>query len=92
MLATAVDHPRLTKTDAASIRAALRDFNQYSNKLSERAPQLVGDGVTSTEFSKAVQLKLCVSSDWIESVFDLEFNENVTDYDSFSNEALRKYL
>lgn len=75
IVATAVENPRLTKTDAASIQSFLRDYDQYSREIIERAKRLVGDQVTSTETSKPVQVRSCVNAEWLESVVDLCFIE-----------------
>lgn len=87
--ATLVDHPRLTKTDTLSIRTFLRAYDQYSKKIQDRARQLVGKSVVSTEAVTPVHLNVCVDLEWIESLIDLGFMEDVTSYDVLTEELLR---
>ena len=82
---TAVEHPRLTKTDAASVRLFLRAYEQYAREVNERARQVVGEDVISTEAAKPVQMKYCVNAEWLESLIDLDFIPNVSSYNSLSD-------
>lgn len=71
VVATAIDHPRLTKTEPSSIRSFLREYDQYTHEITARAQQLVNTAVVSTDVARPIQLKYCVPSEWLESVIDL---------------------
>lgn len=89
---SSVDHPRLTKTDATSIRVFLRAYDQYATEVKERAKQLAAKDVVSTEVARPVNLKFCVDAEWIESLIALDFLDDVTTYEELSDTRLRAYL
>lgn len=60
--------------------------------MSERAQQITGEDVLSTDNAKPVQLKFGVNSIWLESVIDLEFIKGVTKYEDLTDDQLRTYL
>lgn len=91
-MTTSVNHPRLSKTDAASICTFTREYDQYAKEIEERARQLVGEHEISTEAVTPVHLKYCVDYEWIESVLDLGFIDGVTSYNDLNDEKLRAYL
>lgn len=74
VVATAVDHARLTKTNLTAIRSFRRDYNQYAREVSQRALQLTGGDLISTDVSKPAQLKFCENSEWLDSVIDFRFH------------------
>lgn len=85
-VATAVDHPKMSKTDAASIQAFLRDFDQYSRKVTERERHLVREHVTSTESANPVELKFFVSSESVQAVLGVYYIPEVDYYESLSED------
>lgn len=91
-VATAVEHPRLTKTDAVSVRLLLRTYKQYARELNVRARQLVGEDVITTEATKSLQIKYCVNAEWLESLINLDFIFNVCSYDAINESQLEQYL
>lgn len=91
-LTTSVGHPRLEKTDAASIRRFFLKYDQYKNEIVERAKQLTLSNSISTEAIKPVNLKFCVNAEWIESLIALSFIGGVTDYKDLEDNTLREYL
>lgn len=92
ILANSVDLPRLTKTDSRLIRAFLPDYDQYARENTERAKQVASVNVTSTEVTNPVQLKFCVSSEWLGSVITLGFIKNGKSYDDLEGKQLHRFL
>lgn len=84
-VATAVEYPKLTKTNAASIRLLLRAYDDYTRKMNERARQVVGEDVITTKAGKPVQMKYWVNAEWIESFIELEFMPHVSSYNALSD-------
>lgn len=84
-IATKIEHPRLKKTDKGSIRRLLRSYDQYRKKIEERVRQIVGPNKVITEAVNPVKLKICVDTEWIESLIELglidvvRFNKGMTD-------------
>lgn len=91
-LATAVEHPRLTKTDAASVRLFLRAYDKYTREVTERARQLTGQETITEEATTPVHLKYCVDGEWLESLLDLNLIEDVSTYEDLEDQVLRRYL
>lgn len=91
-VATTVDHPRLVNVDAPSIRVFLRAYDQYATEVTQRAKQLVGDNFVTSEVVTPVNLKFCVDAEWLESMIELDFIEDVDSYDGLSDGILRAYL
>lgn len=90
---TAVEHPRLAKTDAASVRLFLRRPNdQYVCIGKERARQIVGQEAISSEAATPLQMKFCVDAEWLGSLIELHFLPEVPSYDEVNDEQLRDYL
>lgn len=92
LVATTVEHPRLTNTDASSVRSFPRLYDQYSKEIEERARQLLVPDTLSTEAVSPVHLKFLVDADWIEYVIELGFIADVSSYDTLTDEHLRTYL
>lgn len=92
VVATSIDHPKLTKRYSESIRAFLWKYDQYACEVYEQAQQILEDWSICTEVFKPVQHKYCVNREWSESVIDLRFIPDFTSYASLSNDALRTYL
>ena len=90
-VATSVDHPRLTATDASSIRVFLRSYDSYVTEVQERARQIV-DSSVSTEPVKPVNLKFCVDAEWLESTVALGFIEPIDTVEQLTDERFRAYL
>lgn len=84
-----VTHPRLKTSDAASIRDFLRAYDKYVHEVTERANQLsVGD----EEVIRPASLKYCMDQDWLESMIESEFIPGAADYETVTENCLRKYL
>lgn len=92
VVATAVEHPRLTKTNSAAICMFLREYDQYDREVKERAQQIVCEQVLSTDVAKPVQHKFCVDSEWLESVIELDYIKGVKSYDELTDANLCEYL
>lgn len=90
-VATSVSNPRLTSTNASSIRVFLRSYDQYARYITDRAKQLVGKDIVTSEPITPVQLKICVDPDLIQSIIDLDFLPDVSPYDDRTDEPLRTY-
>lgn len=88
---TSVDHPRLVRADAESIRIFLRLYDQYCNEVLERARQ-IGKSSRSTENVRPVNIKFCVDPDYLESLIALNLIPDVKDYDSLTDDTLRAFL
>lgn len=73
VISTVSEHPGLSKTDAASVRAFLRLYDQYTRELTERAPQIVGNDVISTKAVRLARLKFRVNPGWLDSLIDFNF-------------------
>lgn len=86
------EHPRLTATDAASIRVFLQSYDQYVNGVTERAKQLVSEGNVSGDIVSPVSLPFCVDPEWLESLIALGFIPGVTTAKDLTDFALRSYL
>lgn len=54
--------------------------------------KIIGDGISSTDVVKLVQLKFLVQSECLESVIDLIFIANITSYKSLADSQLRPYV
>lgn len=91
-VATAIDHPRLIKADAASIRSFLLAYDAYVREVTERARQLTGPDFTSTELTTPVRLQFCVDQEWLESIIDLGLITGVDTFSALSDSTLREYL
>lgn len=89
-----LDHPRLVNTDPESIRKFLRRYDQYTNTVLARAKQLSTDAssTVTTESVRPVDLKFCVDVEYLESCMALGFIDTATDYNSLTNEDVRKVL
>lgn len=61
MVATSINHPRLTKTDSASIQTLLQKYDYYSREVTERARKFVGDCVVLMKNTKSAQLQSLVN-------------------------------
>lgn len=92
LVGNVLEHFRLTGTDAASIRVFLRSFDQYVNKVTERAKQLVNTDVPSAEIVSPVCLKFCIDPEWLESLIALDFIPRVKSFESLSDNTLMSYL
>lgn len=79
-------------TDSGSIRIFFRKYDQYVREVSERAHQIVGDGVISLEVAKPVQLTFCDNPECLELVIDLSFIPGVDSYAALQEDILRQYL
>lgn len=90
-LGIAVDHPRLAKTDPASVRVFLRKYDQYCHTVVSRAKQLT-TSATITEAVLPMELKYCVDTQHFVSLIELGFVPDVTSFDTMSNQTLRAYL
>lgn len=86
-----LDHPRLIRTDPASIRSFLRRYDQYSTTVLARAKQLTNESLTQ-EAIRPVELKFCVDAEWIESRIALGFITEAQDYASLTDEIIRAFL
>lgn len=84
--------PRLTNTDAASVRKFPRAYDQYAREVSKRACQLTGQNVISAEATEHVQFKYCVDPEWLESLIGLDLLKGVSSYGSLDDKDIRKYL
>lgn len=91
-ITSSVDHPRLSKTDATSIRKFLRSYDQYAKEIEERARQHMKDDSFSGEAVTPVHLKFCVDAEWIESLIELGFIDKISSYDDLTDNDLREYL
>lgn len=70
----------------------LRAYDQYVTDIAERAKQLIGKDVVSTEECTPVNLKFCVDSKWLESLKDLDFLDGVSAYGELTDTVLRSFL
>lgn len=91
-VASSVNHPHLTSTDAESIRFFLCEYDQYCKEITERAQQLTVDGATSSEPICPVSLKFCIDPEYLDSVIALGSLPGVTDYASLIDLELLKYF
>lgn len=91
---TPLDHPRLVKVDHESIRTFLRNYDQYTNIVLAHAKQFAttGESTVTAESVRPVNLKFCVDGAFRESYITLGFIDVATDYNSLTNEQLRKFL
>ena len=89
---TSVDHSRLLRTDAESIRVFLRSYDHYCHEVVARAQQITRSEMVTTESVRPINLKYCVDPEYLESAISLGFLQGVEDYDSLSDETLREYL
>jgi len=89
---TTVDHPRLEKTDAESIRIFLRLYDQYCNEVTARARQLSTDQGVSTEAVRPVNIMFCVDPEFLESATVLGFIDGADTVEDLTDEMLRDYL
>lgn len=63
-----VNHPKLVNSDSQSIRIFLLRYYQHVNELTVQAQKLVtSPEAITTEPIKAVKLKFCVDTEWLES-------------------------
>lgn len=92
VVATSVDHLRLTKTNLTALLAFLLEYDDYTPEVTELVLQITGKDILLTVVAKPVQIKFCVNSEWLESLIDLNFIKKVTSYDNQTNDQLRKYL
>lgn len=90
--ATSLEHLRLTKKDASSIRAFLRDYDQYVFEASKNARQLIGENIASADIVRKVRLNYCVDAQRLQSSIDVKFIADVDSYGSLENESRRAYL
>lgn len=77
-VSTAVDHPRLTRTDAASVRLVLRAYGQYVREVSEQSHQVTGQDFATAEASCPMQVSYCVEAKWLECLIGLRLLQDVT--------------
>lgn len=82
LVTTAIDDLRLIKTDAASIHAVSRDYNQYPWAITKRAQQIIEDGIASTDIAEPLQRKFCVQAKCFQFAINFNFIANVTSYSS----------
>lgn len=88
----AVDHSRLIKTDAASVRLFLRAYEQYEREVTTRVREVTGQDVVSAEAAKPIRLKYCVDTEWLESLIDLDVLTDAISYGQLVNKVLHTYL
>lgn len=69
-LTAPISHARLASTDAESIRVFLHLHDSYSTEIKERAKQLLGEEICSSEFVSPTSLKLCVNGEQLKSFFN----------------------
>lgn len=91
-VSTSVNHPRLIRTDAESIRIFLSAYDQYAKEVSTRALQLLSTGTATSEAVRPVNLKFCVDAEYLQSTIDLGFIDDVDSYDNLNDDVLRAYL
>jgi len=89
---TTVDHPRLEKNDAESIRIFLRLYDQYCNEITARARQITTDQAISTEAVRPVNIKFCVDPEFLEFATVLGFIDGADTVEDLTDEMLRDYL
>lgn len=66
----AVNHCRLTKLYAASVRSFLQMYEANVREVTERASQLTEEEVTITEATAPVRLQFWVNQKWLEPTVD----------------------
>ncbi len=91
-LSTTIDHPKLLKTDAESVRVFLRLYDQYVNEVRSRAQQLGGDKSAALEIARPVNLKFCVDAEFLESAISLGFIPGATSYEELDEKTLRTFF
>lgn len=91
MVSMFVNLPRLTRTDAESIRMLLCLNDQYSNEFQARAIELLGLRSVGTEVTRPVDLSFCVDAEHLESATALDIIA-AADYESLSDAYLCAYL
>lgn len=92
VITTAVDCPRYTRTESASICMFLRKYNQCSHEVAASAQNITEDYAPLYDIVRPVQLRLCVSFKWLKLFIDFGFNLGVQGYSIFWNEKLSHYL
>lgn len=92
MSARLVKDFKLTKSESESIRAFLKNYDQYARKVEERPQKNLRVWNISKKVSRSDKLKLCPQSKWVGFVTDLDFLPDTLCYALRSNEALRMYL
>lgn len=80
--------------DPEYIRTFLHRYDQYTNNVLAREKQLAttGESTVTNESVRSVNLKFCVDGDFIESSITLGFIDAGTDYNSLTDEQVRKFL
>ena len=91
-VSTSIGHPRLVRTDSASIRKFLGLYDQYCKEITTRALQLAVVDATNTEPVRPVNLTYCVDPEWLRSIVDLNLIPDLTDYEMVTDEILRTFL
>lgn len=61
VFASAMEHPRLTKSNSTSVRLLIRFYDQYVGGVQDRARQLVMEGELCMIASRTVELNYCVN-------------------------------
>lgn len=91
-VATSVGHPRLACLDTESIRIFLGEYDAYCKEVTAQAQQLLPLHTTTFEPVRPVSLKFWIEIDQLESVIDLGFIPNVSDFGELSDTALCNLL
>lgn len=85
-----IEHPRLTETDAASIRTFLQKYEQYRYEVTSRTHLISGSDQTKTV--RPVDIKFCVDMELLESPIDLGLIPGAASYNKITNEQVRCFL
>lgn len=86
-----LDHPRLIRTEPASIRSLFRRYDQYSTTIIARAKRLTDKSLTQGA-NQLVELNFCDDAEWLESHIPLDFITETEDYASLTDEIFRPFL
>lgn len=60
-------------------------------EVKERDKQITGESKDLNKV-KPVSLKYCVNQEWLQSMIELDFNDNVQSYEDLTEKLLRAYL
>lgn len=92
IVATVVDHPSATKSDAASVRYFLRAYDVYIREETERAKQLLEKDVADPKVAALVRLQFRKGQEWLESTIGLGPLSELDCYDDFTDAILHDCL
>lgn len=70
----------------------LQLYESYSTEVKERAKQLLGKEISSTQSVSPTSLKFCINREQLGSFVELRFTESATFSEDLTDESLKNYL